>query len=1370
MMAFLPSLPRRPRAFFLFLAIASVALADSVTLRAADYDIVYVRAPRYGDEQRVGFPEVTHPIDAPAGSDLVLLHADGTEEVLVSGGDGAVIDPYPSFDGEWIYYAKFHDQRTEAKDRQRPGHPSRAGADIFKLHVPTRTIVQLTFQEWTPNTGLIDWSHDPLSADENGRYYLGYGIFNLGPCPLPDGRLMFTSSRNAFIPNQDFTAPNQQLFVMDEDGKNVELIGHFNLGSALHPTVLTDGRVMFSTYEAQGLRDRRIWGLWSIWPDGRQWEPLMSAFTSPSAFHFQTQLSNGDLSVVEYYNQNDNGFGTLLAFDGSPDPSQPLFGAPNAGDTSNPAVQRGIWWFNDQHPSHKKPRYKQYSFSPQGLYGLTLFAHGEDNASSRDLNGDWAGKVTHPAGAPNNDVLLVWTPGPANDLNRPTNRPVYDAGIYRIVGGLPVDDHADLDLVKNDPNYNELQPRALVPYQDIYGIAEPAALPENQNDGSAHPSLAPGSPFGLVGSSTFYRRDTFPGRGRAEFDGLDPFNTSQNGASSNWSWQGADAGKYSNADIHAVRILAMEPSSHLGRGPGIGNGRFRGFYNHAQERLRILGEIPLRKTDANGQPVLDPDGNSDTSFLAKIPADTPFTFQTLDRDGLVLNMSQTWHQVRPGEVRANCGGCHAHSQMPMDFSLTAAAQPNYSVVDLALRTPLISKDEQGAAVTRVQPEQAVDVEYYRDIKPILHRSCVGCHSLEGPAEAQLVLDDESVVDGLENTYNRLARDSRAEYGIKPVIRNGQWRQTNASRYVRKFQSRRSLLIWKLFGRRLDGWTNEDHPTESVPGDPTTLPPGADTNQADLDFTGTIMPPPGSGYPPLSEDEKILFARWIDLGAPISYPDGVRAQIGWFADDLRPTLDLSLPRRGHHEEPVTTIRLGAFDYYSGLDRTTLSVTANFPVNGRAPGSELEDLFEETADHVWSLSLASPITQAEAAEIRVGIQDATGNLTEIVRSFSVAVPVVEPPMPLPPTGLTAVLGEGTGVLVSWQAPSGGADRYRVYRDSAVIGETSELQFVDLEPPTGTSVQYSVASANADGAQSELAHSAPLAIPEPPQGPLLLDAFDPVNTAQWTFVDQGDLGGPSDWQLLGGELAQFSNIYALGLNFYRRGTMAIWNAPEAYAWRDYRMVVQLTSLDDDGIGLQFHYQDPENFYRLDLDHLQAYRRLVRVVDGVPTLLAGIYGGPPLGQAFELMVQVVGDQITIQLDGRDVFPDAITDGQLSHGTIGLFSFANEGAHFHNLIVQPPAEKASSPSALLGRGKPEPGLGQGGRPQLQIEPAQHGIRIHWRDPGTAWGLESKQQLDGRSAWVPFTQPVSELGDVRYVDVQPNLEQSYYRLVLRDGS
>ena len=38
------------------------------------------------------------------------------------------------------------------------------------------------------------------------------------------------------------------------------VIGALNIGSALHPTPLADGRLMFSSYESQGLRDIRLWG------------------------------------------------------------------------------------------------------------------------------------------------------------------------------------------------------------------------------------------------------------------------------------------------------------------------------------------------------------------------------------------------------------------------------------------------------------------------------------------------------------------------------------------------------------------------------------------------------------------------------------------------------------------------------------------------------------------------------------------------------------------------------------------------------------------------------------------------------------------------------------------------------------------------------------------------------------------------------------------------------------------------------------------------------------------------------------------------------------------------------------------------------
>ncbi|MEO8103187.1 MAG: hypothetical protein ABI790_11705, partial [Betaproteobacteria bacterium] len=62
------------------------------------YDIVYVRAPRLGNDTFVRLPDVFYPTAMPAGSDLMLLRADGSEEVLYAAGKGAVLDPAVSFD------------------------------------------------------------------------------------------------------------------------------------------------------------------------------------------------------------------------------------------------------------------------------------------------------------------------------------------------------------------------------------------------------------------------------------------------------------------------------------------------------------------------------------------------------------------------------------------------------------------------------------------------------------------------------------------------------------------------------------------------------------------------------------------------------------------------------------------------------------------------------------------------------------------------------------------------------------------------------------------------------------------------------------------------------------------------------------------------------------------------------------------------------------------------------------------------------------------------------------------------------------------------------------------------------------------------
>ncbi|NIP92244.1 MAG: hypothetical protein GWO24_01715, partial [Akkermansiaceae bacterium] len=133
-----------------------------------------------------------------------------------------------SFDGQSVFYAKFHHMaRGEAHMSKLR---SREGADIYKVHVRTREVVRLTRQEKTPNTGAI------LEGEESHPR----GVHNLAPCPVPGGRIVFVSDRNGFRGVREQTQPALQLFVMDDDGSNVEHTGPLNLGTALHPVALAD--------------------------------------------------------------------------------------------------------------------------------------------------------------------------------------------------------------------------------------------------------------------------------------------------------------------------------------------------------------------------------------------------------------------------------------------------------------------------------------------------------------------------------------------------------------------------------------------------------------------------------------------------------------------------------------------------------------------------------------------------------------------------------------------------------------------------------------------------------------------------------------------------------------------------------------------------------------------------------------------------------------------------------------------------------------------------------------------------------------------------------------------------------------------------
>ena len=109
--------------------------------------------------------------------------------------------------------------------------------------------------------------------------------------------------------------------------------------------------------------------------------------------------------------------------------------------------------------------------------------------------------------------------------------------------------------------------------------------------------------------------------------------------------------------------------------------------------------------------------------------------------------------------------------------------------------------------------------------------------------------------------------------------------------------------------------------------------------------------------------------------------------GFLLDDLKPTLTVSAPRPGVNSMPIEELRFAFADNHSGIDLPSLSVTADFAINGRAAGAELADLAVPLGDGRYAIALSTAITQASDRHLRVAIRDQQGNITRVNQAFRV-----------------------------------------------------------------------------------------------------------------------------------------------------------------------------------------------------------------------------------------------------------------------------------------------------------------------------------------------------------------------------------------------
>jgi HEAT repeat protein len=161
---------------------------------------------------------------------LVPAAPDGTLARITHLDDGEVFDPEPSYDGSKILFSMRRD-----------------GEDWFNL-----------YEIGADGTRLAQLTDGPFN-DVSGVY-------------LPDGRIVFISDRAGYL-EEYHEERTETLWTMNADGTGIKQLT-FNPGTVFDPTVLSDGRILFSLWDTFMLNippaDKHETYLMTIRPDGTE--------------------------------------------------------------------------------------------------------------------------------------------------------------------------------------------------------------------------------------------------------------------------------------------------------------------------------------------------------------------------------------------------------------------------------------------------------------------------------------------------------------------------------------------------------------------------------------------------------------------------------------------------------------------------------------------------------------------------------------------------------------------------------------------------------------------------------------------------------------------------------------------------------------------------------------------------------------------------------------------------------------------------------------------------------------------------------------------------------------------------------------------
>lgn len=553
---------------------------------ALDFPIAYTKGPLLDDQMQLfSNTDVREVTRFNVGTDLYMrdrasptaVERNVTESVTQELGD--VMGPEISVDGSKILFAMRGPFDPNLNDEDQPTW------NIWEYDIPGDTLTRLIPSDITAEAG-----HD------------------LAPHYLADGRVIFSSTRQrqskAVLLNENkpqFEAQDENrnepaflLHVMDIDGSNMHQVS-FNQSHDLDPTLLDDGRVMFSRWDnAPGVNGIH---LYTMNPDGTDLHLLYGAESHQSG-------TNG--TEAQFLNARESDDGRIMAI------VRPF---------DHPELGGAIDYIEAQSFTE--------NFQPTapnvGLTGPAQTAATTGNVRT-DLAPSPGGRYrsAFPLWDGTDRVLVTWAicrvddngvifPCDAQRLADPNvqlAQPLYGVWMYNPL------DQTQLPIVIGEEG---------VLIGDVVA-AQPRRTPQVINDGIAGVDLDAdlvNEGVGILNIRSVY-----------DIDGIDTANPDIETV--------ADPAATTAAERPARFLRVVKPVS-------MPDDDVLDFDNSAFGRSAAQG---MREILAYAP--IEPDG----SVRVKVPANVAFGISVLDESGRRISpRHQNWLQVLPGEVLA-CNGCH----------------------------------------------------------------------------------------------------------------------------------------------------------------------------------------------------------------------------------------------------------------------------------------------------------------------------------------------------------------------------------------------------------------------------------------------------------------------------------------------------------------------------------------------------------------------------------------------------------------------------------------------------------------------------------------------------------------------------------------